>query len=90
MTSVWEMAIKISLGRLTLGRPLQHLVRIATRNQAIRLLEIRLEHVLHVATLAWHHRDPFDRLLAAQAFVEGATLVSKDASFDAYGVTRSW
>jgi PIN domain nuclease of toxin-antitoxin system len=90
MASVWEMAIQLSLGRLTLGRPLRRLIEIATREQGIALLDIRLDHVLHVSAMAWHHRDPFDRLIAAQALVEGVKLVSKDSAFDAYGVTRIW
>ena len=90
MASVWEMAIKVSLGRLLVGRPLQRLIEIATREQGIHLLDIELDHALQVTGMPWHHRDPFDRLIAAQSLVEGLTLVSKDDAFDAYGVTRLW
>jgi PIN domain nuclease of toxin-antitoxin system len=90
MASVWEMAIKVSLGRLTLGRPLRRLMEIATEQQGITLFDIALDHALHVGNLPWHHRDPFDRLIASQALVEGIPLVSKDAAFDAYGVNRLW
>ena len=90
MASVWEMAIKTSLGRLTLGRPLRYLMQIATEQQGLSLLDIGLDHALHVSSLPWHHRDPFDRLIASQALVNGIPLVSKDTAFDAYGVRRVW
>jgi len=90
IASVWEMAIKLSVGRLTLGRPLRQLVETARKGQGIRLLPIELEHALHVAQLPFHHRDPFDRLIVAQALVEGMTILSRDESLDRYGVQRVW
>lgn len=88
--SVWEMAIKQSLSRLKLGRPLSGIVELATRDQSIGLLGIELAHVTHVATLPWHHRDPFDRLLVAQALIEGLPVLSDRTVFDEYGVLRIW
>ncbi len=53
-------------------------------------MEIAFRHVMHCASMEPHHRDPFDRLLVAQAREESLTLISRDASFDAYGIQRIW
>jgi PIN domain nuclease of toxin-antitoxin system len=85
--SLWEIAIKRSLGKLTapidLGR------RLAATGQ-VDLLPISPRHAEAVGELPWHHRDPFDRLLVAQAVLEGMTLVSCDAELARYGVTVVW
>jgi PIN domain nuclease of toxin-antitoxin system len=60
-----------------------------TRND-IRVLDIDLEHVTQTTNLSLFHRDPFDRLIIAQAIVEGMPIISADATFDAYPVTRIW
>ena len=90
VVSVWEMAIKISLEKLRVTPSLEHLIRIATHQQGISLLEIRAKHALQVADLPFHHRDPFDRLLAAQAIVEDLPLLSADRIFDRYPLRRIW
>lgn len=56
----------------------------------IHLLPVEPEHIEPLTRLPMHHRDPFDRLLAATAMVEGLTLVSADSAFDAYGLPRHW
>jgi PIN domain nuclease of toxin-antitoxin system len=56
----------------------------------ISILEISFQHVVKVATLPFHHRDSFDRLIIAQSLVETIPIISVDAAFDAYGVTRVW
>ena len=88
--SLWEMAIKLSLGRLHLGRPFEDLIPEQMRLNGIQLLGIELEHVTPVTTLPFHHRDPFDRLLVAQAMVEQMPIVSADPAFDAYSIERLW
>jgi PIN domain nuclease of toxin-antitoxin system len=88
LASVWEMAMKVSLGRLRLGAPLAKLVERGVLGNAMTLLDIRREHLLPLADLPWHHRDPFDRLLTCQALHEELVLVSRDEIFDAYGVRR--
>jgi PIN domain nuclease of toxin-antitoxin system len=88
--SLWEMAIKLSLGRLQLGRPFENLIPEQMRLNGIQLLGIELEHVTPVTTLPFHHRDPFDRLLVAQAMVEQMPIVSADPAFDAYPIERLW
>ncbi len=90
VTSVWEMAIKKSLGRMELTFPLSRLVAEQLKQLRTSLLEIRREHALLVETLPFHHRDPFDRLLVAQAIEESLPLLSADRQLDAYPVDRVW
>ena len=90
MASVWEMAIKVGLGRLPIPQPLDVFVPEQARRNRIDLLPISFAHAVRVATLPHHHRDPFDRLLVAQALVEDLPVVGRDAAFDAYGVRRVW
>jgi PIN domain nuclease of toxin-antitoxin system len=88
--SIWEMAIKLSLGRLQLGRPFEDLIPEQMRMNGIQLLGIELEHVMPVTTLPFHHRDPFDRLIVAQAMTEQVPIVSADPAFDVYPIERLW
>ncbi len=84
--TVWEIAIKTSIGRLEMGEPPEQcLPREMARNR-FRPLLIDFEHALAVRTLPLHHRDPFDRLLIAQAQVEGLRIVTADRIFTAYGI----
>jgi PIN domain nuclease of toxin-antitoxin system len=87
--SVWEMAIKASLGKLSLGTSLDQLVK-GGIDRGVRLLEVRASHAYIVETLPFHHRDPFDRMLVAQATHEGMHVVSRDERLDPYSVTRVW
>jgi PIN domain nuclease of toxin-antitoxin system len=88
--SVWEMSIKYATGKLILPQLPLAFVGIQMATLRMTLLRIELPHLAPVATLPPHHRDPFDRLLVAQAMVESVPIVSADAAFDAYGVTRLW
>ena len=88
--SLWEIAIKLSVGKLTLSAPFDVLIPQQLSLNGFELLNIGVEHTAMVATLPFHHRDPFDRLLIAQAAVERMAVVSIDATFDAYSVTRLW
>jgi PIN domain nuclease of toxin-antitoxin system len=90
VASLWEMAIKISLGRLQLAQPFETFIPHQLSLNRIGLLGITMSHTAKVATLPFHHRDPFDRLLVAQVQVEQMPLVSSDPAFDAYGITRLW
>lgn len=90
IASVWEMAIKVGLGKLTLAQPLERLIPDHMARAGIALLPITIEHAATVATLPFHHRDPFDRMLVAQSMVEGLPLVSGDTAFDRYAVQRLW
>jgi PIN domain nuclease of toxin-antitoxin system len=87
---LWEIAIKTSANKLTLKEPFDVLIPKELAENEIELLGISIPHLSLVATLPFHHRDPFDKLIAAQAKAEQLTLVSVDAIFDAYGVNRLW
>ena len=90
VASVWEMQIKIQLGKLKLSRPLKELVDSQVETNDLKVLPVELAHVLVLDTLPFHHKDPFDRLLVAQANVEGAFLVSGDLVFLSYPVKLLW
>ncbi len=89
IASVWEMAIKTSLGKLTLAQPFDKLPAHIEQNR-ISILPITVEHTIRVAKLPFHHRDPFDRLIMAQALVEKLPIIGIDATFDSYGIKRLW
>lgn len=90
IASLWEIAIKISIGKFILDEPFEVLIPEQLAKNRIELLNISVAHTARIASMPFHHRDPFDRLIAAQAKIEQLTLVSVDAAFDAYGVTRLW
>ena len=83
---VWEVAIKRALGKLEAPDDFASTLLSA----GVRPLPVRVEHAAAVERLPWHHNDPFDRMLVAQAGIEGAELVSKDSSLRAYGVPIVW
>ena len=74
--SPWEITIKVGLGKLTLRQSLHEFLTLIEQTRTIQLLPIRPAHLLQLASLPQHHRDPFDRLIVAQAMSEGCTLVS--------------
>jgi len=85
--SLWELAIKISIGKLRLPEPLTDYVSSRTTEDAIGLLALQPMHAMRVADLPLHHRDPFDRMLIAQAQAEGVPLISADKTLVKYDVT---
>jgi len=90
LASCWEIAIKQSLGKLRLTKPLARLVAEEVASNGLQLLGVELPHVVRVADLPFHHRDPFDRLLVAQAQVAGLCLVTSDEDVRAYGGEVLW
>jgi PIN domain nuclease of toxin-antitoxin system len=88
--SIFEMAIKVSLGKLAVGLPLEQLLSRELDAGGFSLLPIEARHVGVLASLPFHHRDPFDRLLAAQALADGLVLLTVDEAFAAYGAPRIW
>lgn len=90
-TSIWEISIKIGLGKLALRSPLQDMIAFAERD-GFYLLPIKLAHVLQVQSLPRlaDHRDPFDRLIVSQAIVEQFGILSADSKLDGYGIDRYW
>lgn len=79
-----------SIGKLTLSKPFEDIFPDQLTNNGIDLLNITTAHVSALTKMPFHHRDPFDRLLIAQAMTEQMHIVSVDAAFDAYAVTRLW
>ena len=90
IASLWEIAIKLRLGKLTVGMPIEVLMTEQLTRNDIDVLPITVAHLIVVSTLPLHHRDPFDRLLIAQAMVEQMPIVSADPACDAYPVQRLW
>jgi PIN domain nuclease of toxin-antitoxin system len=90
VASLWEIAIKHSLGKLDLERPFAELIPEQLDRQGLGVLSLELKHLAEVDRLPFHHRDPFDRVIAAQALSEGIPVISVDAALDPYGVSRIW
>ncbi len=90
VVSAWEMQVKLQLGKLTLALSLQTLIENQQQQNHIELLPIQIEHILALDGMPPHHKDPFDRLLIAQANVEDAVLISHDAIFSHYDVNVQW
>lgn len=90
VASVWEMQIKLQLGKLQLTLPLAELIESQRQTNHLEILPVMLPHVLALQHLPAHHKDPFDRLLIAQATVEDAVLVSNDPAFPQYAVKVLW
>jgi PIN domain nuclease of toxin-antitoxin system len=90
VASSWEMAVKASIGKLKLSVPVNEYVPQHVAANQFRELPISFRHAARVEFLPFHHRDPFDRLLAAQALEEELLLISADRIFDRYGVMRVW
>ncbi len=88
--SYWEVAIKISTQKPVLQVPFAVFIQEAIFDNNFKILPIEPKHTAIVATLPFHHKDPFDRLLIAQALAEAIPLVSTDAAIDPYGVQRLW
>ena len=88
--AVWEIGIKCGLGKLSLSAPFQGWMTKAIADLSLDILPITVAYTAVQATLPSHHRDPFDRMLVAQALVEQVSIVSSDAIFDRYGVMRLW
>lgn len=90
VASTWEIAIKFSLGKLSLPSSPAKYVSAQIAKTGVTPLSIEHSHALHVATLPAHHRDPFDRLLIAQAELESATMLTADRQFAPYGIAIQW
>lgn len=88
--SYWEIAIKLSLGKYVLKGDFEPFMEQQISENDLRVLPISIRHASLVATLPFHHRDPFDRMLIAQAMAEQIPLVSGDRVLDAYPVARIW
>lgn len=90
ISTVWELGIKVGLRRLNLEPSFAGWMEAMIEDLDATLLPISIIHVERQTTLPYHHRDPFDRLLVAQALTEDLTIISRDTSLDSYGVRRVW
>jgi PIN domain nuclease of toxin-antitoxin system len=90
VASAWEMQIKSHLGKLKFASPLGDIIANQQQTNSLEILSVTLDHVLSLETLPDHHKDPFDRLLVAQALVEEATLISNDPIIQQYPVKLIW
>ena len=90
IVSIWETAIKVSIGKMFLSASFDVLFPHQLEVNGFELLPVKVAHTSFVTTLPFHHRDPFDRLLIAQSIEEKMTLVSVDKVFDDYRITRLW
>ena len=90
VASVWELVIKVASGKLTLRDEVRTIVEGQVTQNAVDLLDIRVDHALAVGTLPDVHKDPFDRILAAQALVESAVLLTRDPVFTRYPIQSDW
>ncbi|ARI82153.1 type II toxin-antitoxin system VapC family toxin [Microcystis sp. LEGE 00066] len=90
VASVWEMQIKLQLGKLQLNPSLQELIKNQITINNLEILSIDLAHIWTLATLIHYHKDPFDRLLISQSITEIMPILSIDEIFDLYPVQRIW
>ena len=90
MASMWEIGIKVGLKKLTLSMPYREWMEKAIADLGINVLPITVEYVDVQSGLPPHHRDPFERLLVAQAIVEKMPIISTDIILDRYGIARLW
>jgi PIN domain nuclease of toxin-antitoxin system len=90
VASIWEIAIKAGMGRLPLPEPIRTFIPQQVADNEITVLPVAVKHALDVAELPPHHRDPFDRLLVAQALAENVPILSADTALDPYGIRRVW
>jgi PIN domain nuclease of toxin-antitoxin system len=89
IASIWEIAIKLSIDRLSLKGGFEEIARFIEANE-IEILPITFEHTGRLLKLKYHHRDPFDRIIIAQGIEEGLTVITKDENFKFYRVKVFW
>ncbi|MBW4508343.1 MAG: type II toxin-antitoxin system VapC family toxin [Scytonematopsis contorta HA4267-MV1] len=88
--SYWEIAIKVSIGKYQVTGNFEAWMENQIQVNELEILPIKVAHVGAIVTLPFHHKDPFDRLLVAQALTEKIPIISVDAVLDSYTVTRYW
>jgi PIN domain nuclease of toxin-antitoxin system len=88
--TIWELSIKVGQGKIVLSQPYRQWMETAIADLKLTILPVTVEYADRQSTLPPHHKDPFDRLMIAQALVEGIPIASVDTAFDLYGVKRIW
>jgi PIN domain nuclease of toxin-antitoxin system len=87
--SIWEIAIKKSVGKLTFPFELKNIIN-EIEKLSINILDISSDHLIKVAYLPFHHKDPFDRLIISQAIIESLPIISSDRNFNYYDIKNIW
>ena len=90
LVSVWEIQIKVQLGKLNLDISLSEIVKDQTKINDVQILPLKLSHIWTLDTLPYYHKDPFDRLLISQSKIENLTIVTLDTEFPAYNAKILW
>jgi len=90
MASIWELALKVSIGKLKIKKLFPDLIPNQLKINDIDLLPIELSHLNKIVNLPFYHRDPFDRLIIAQSLIEQIPIISKEKLFDKYGINKLW
>lgn len=90
VASLWEIAIKTSLGKLELLRSFDQLITTQLEENEVEVLPIELNHLSEVIKLPFHHRDPFDRIIIAQSMAEELPVITSDAAFQKYPINVIW
>ncbi|MCG9890793.1 MAG: type II toxin-antitoxin system VapC family toxin [Thermosynechococcaceae cyanobacterium MS004] len=90
IASLWEMSIKVSIGKLDLGMAIAELVSREVYGNGFEVLAIQANHLDELTKLIFHHKDPFDRLIIAQALAERMPVLTKDEAFGRYPVSILW
>lgn len=90
MASIWELAIKSSINKISFEKDLEEFIDTHIKGNNIEVLKIELPHLLRIESLPFHHRDPFDRLIIAQAIENNLIILSSDKVFDKYKIKRIW
>ena len=90
MISIWELAIKISLRKLSLQKSLKDFISEDIMGNDIKILNISTPHICNLENLPFYHRDPFDRLIITQSVTESIPVLSSDKIFDLYPIRRIW
>jgi PIN domain nuclease of toxin-antitoxin system len=90
VASLWEIAIKVSIGKLSIDEPLDVFIQKHITSNGINFKLIEPKHILPLTSLPFHHKDPFDRLIISQAMMEEMPIISNDSLFDLYPIERVW
>ena len=90
MSSAWEIAIKHKLGQIDLSEVPQHYIQTRMTTYDLQLVDVSLVHAIRAGSLPIHHKDPFDRMIIAQAQVEGLAVATPDKAFAPYDVDIFW
>ena len=90
LASVWEIAIKISLKKLSIEEPLKDFIQSQIKGNDIKILNIEIKHILSLENLPYYHCDPFDRLIISQSMNENIPVLGSDKVFDLYPIKRIW